>query len=152
MFLSLLINDNMENENVRNIITNNAVFSKLNDVKSKNIEPIIRAALIANLGFFELSKYSCLAIIVSKYTLVVEGGSLNELEAINLTHHLIPFEGYEWKRFVLYSIIGTAKTNHGNCNRLPKTSFKHRFYPHPSIMLRASSPLRGGNNGRIATR
>jgi hypothetical protein len=91
----------MENENVRNIITNNAVFSKLNDVKSKNIEPIIRAAIIANLGFFKLSKYSCLAIIVSKYTLVVEGGSLNELEAINLTHHLIPFEGYEWKIFVL---------------------------------------------------
>ena len=63
--------------------------------KNNKNKPEKRVAIIAIFGFFELSIYNCLAIIVSKYTLVVEGGSLNELEAINLTHHLIPFEGYE---------------------------------------------------------
>ena len=95
MFLSLLTNDKIENENERITITTNSVFSKSNGVKSKKIEPKKRVAIIAIWGFFELLIYNCLAIIVSKYTLVVEGGSLNELEAINLTHHLIPFEGYE---------------------------------------------------------
>jgi len=95
MFLSLLINENIENENDRITIITNTVFSKSNDVKNNKNKPEKRVAIIAIFGFFELSIYNCLAIIVSKYTLVVEGGSLNELEAINLTHHLIPFEGYE---------------------------------------------------------
>jgi hypothetical protein len=95
MLLSLFTNDFNDKEIARNINNNSAVFSKLTGVDSKNITQNIRPPIIANFGFFETSRYTCLAIIVSKYTLVVEGGSLNELEAINPTHYLIPFEGYE---------------------------------------------------------
>jgi hypothetical protein len=95
MFLSFFKNDFIDNEIAKKIINTSAVFSKLTGVDSKNIIQNIRPPITANFGFFEKSRYTCLAIIVSKYTLVVEGGSLNELEAINPTHYLIPFEGYE---------------------------------------------------------
>jgi len=96
MLLSLLTNDFKDNEIARKIINTNAVFSKLYGVDIKKIMQNIRPLITAIFGFFEILEYNCLAIIVSKYTLVVEGGSLNELEAINPTHPLIPFEGYEW--------------------------------------------------------
>jgi hypothetical protein len=95
----------MDKEIAIKIITTSAVFSNLTGVDSKKIIQNIRPPITANFGFFELSRYNCLAIIVSKYTLVAEGGSLNESEAINLTHYLIPFEGYEWKIYTLQPII-----------------------------------------------
>jgi hypothetical protein len=105
MFLSLSTNDFKDKEIAKNIIITIAVFSRLSGVDSKKIIQNIRPLITANFGFFEISRYNCLAIIVSKYTLVVEGGSLNESEAITLTHYLIPFEGYEWKTYTLQPII-----------------------------------------------